>query len=262
MAEKRARASEGVTPIHRRPNRWSPLGVMLLGLAIVALGCSGGTPQGPDLAAKRKAMVADQIAARGVRDALVLKAMSEVPRHLFVPAGLAGEAYGDHPLPIGEGQTISQPYIVALMTECLALKGGEKVLEVGTGSGYQAAVLARIAASVDTIEINGPLARQAALTLERLGIANVHVRAGDGFFGWPGDAPFDAIIVTAAAPEVPPALFAQLAEGGRLVIPIGDVQTYQRLTVITKRGGKPRVEQVLDVRFVPMTGEILKKKKQ
>jgi protein-L-isoaspartate(D-aspartate) O-methyltransferase len=206
-------------------------------------------------------MVADQIAARGVRDPLVLQAMSEVPRHLFVPASLIDQAYRDYPLPIGEGQTISQPYIVALMTECLALKGGERVLEVGTGSGYQAAVLARIAARVDTIEINGALARQAAATLERLGLGNVRVRAGDGFFGWPEDAPFDAIVVTAAAPEVPPALFAQLAEGGRLVIPIGDVQTYQQLTVVTKMNGQPRIERVLDVRFVPMTGEILKKRK-
>jgi protein-L-isoaspartate(D-aspartate) O-methyltransferase len=252
--------SIGRAGIHRRPNLLSPLGVIFLGLEISVLGCQGRTQGGPDLAATRKAMVADQIAARGVRDPLVLKAMSEVPRHLFVPAVLADEAYGDYPLPIGEGQTISQPYIVALMTECLALKGGERVLEVGTGSGYQAAVLARIAASVDTIEIHSTLARQAGSTLERLGFTNVRVRAGDGFFGWPEDAPFDAIIVTAAAPEVPPALFAQLAEGGRLVIPIGDVQTYQRLTVVTKHNGKPRIEQVLDVRFVPMTGEIQKKK--
>ena len=248
------------TQIHRRSNLLSPLGVMLLGLQMAALGFLGGAQDEPDLAAKRKAMVARQIAARGVGDPLVLKAMSEVPRHLFVPAGVAGEAYQDYPLPIGEGQTISQPYIVALMTECLTLEGGEKVLEVGTGSGYQAAVLGRIAASVYTIEINGTLARQAAATLERLGFANIHVRAGDGFFGWPEEAPFDAMMVTAAAPDVPPALFAQLAEGGRLVIPLGDPRTYQRLTVITKRKGKPRVEQVLDVRFVPMTGEILKKK--
>ena len=253
--------SKGRAGIHRRVNLLSPLGVMVLGLEIAVLGWPGGMPGGQDLAAERKAMVADQIAARGVRAPLVLKAMSEVPRHLFVPAGLAGEAYGDYPLPIGEGQTISQPYIVALMTECLALKGGEKVLEVGTGSGYQAAVLARIAGRVDTIEINGPLARQAASTLERLGFANVHIRAGDGFFGWPEEAPFDAIIVTAAAPGIPPALFAQLAEGGRLVIPVGDVQTTQRLTVVIKRGGRPQIEQVLDVRFVPMTGEVLRKKK-
>lgn len=253
--------SNGRAPIHRRPNLLSPLGVMLLGLEIAVLGCLGGTPGGSDFAAKRKAMVAGQVAARGIRDALVLKAMSEVPRHLFVPADVAEQAYGDHPLPIGEGQTISQPYIVALMTECLALKGGEKVLEIGTGSGYQAAVLGRIAAAVFTIEINDTLARRAAETLERLGYGNVHVRSGDGFFGWPEEAPFDAIIVTAAAPEVPPALFAQLAEGGRLVIPLGDVRTYQRLTVVTKRNGKPSVERVLDVRFVPMTGEILKIRK-
>ncbi len=252
--------SKGRAPIHRRPNPLSPLGVMLLGLGIAVLGYQGGTSGGPDFAAQRRAMVAGQIAARGIRDALVLKAMSEVPRHLFVPADVAEEAYGDHPLPIGEGQTISQPYIVALMTECLALKGGEKVLEIGTGSGYQAAVLGRIAGDVFTIEINDTLARRAAETLERLGFGNIHVRSGDGFFGWPREAPFDAVIVTAAAPEVPPALFAQLAEGGRLVIPLGDVQTYQRLTVVTKRNGEAHVERVLDVRFVPMTGEILKKK--
>jgi protein-L-isoaspartate(D-aspartate) O-methyltransferase len=252
--------SNGRAPIHRRPNLLSPLGVMLLGLAIAVLGYQGGMSGGPDFAAQRRAMVAGQIAARGIRDALVLKAMSEVPRHFFVPADVVEEAYGDHPLPIGEGQTISQPYIVALMTECLALKGGEKVLEIGTGSGYQAAVLGRIAGDVFTIEINDTLARRAAETLERLGFGNIHVRSGDGFFGWPQEAPFDAIIVTAAAPEVPPALFAQLAEGGRLIIPLGDVQTYQRLTVVTKRNGKAHIERVLDVRFVPMTGEILKKK--
>ena len=253
--------SNGRAPIHRRPNLLSPLGVMLLGLEIAVLGCPGVAASGPDFAAKRKAMVAGQVAARGIRDALVLKAMSDVPRHLFVPADVAEQAYGDHPLPIGEGQTISQPYIVALMTECLALRGSEKVLEVGTGSGYQAAVLGRIAAAVFTIEINDTLARRAAGTLERLGYKNVHVRSGDGFFGWPEEAPFDAIIVTAAAPEVPPALIAQLAEGGRLVIPLGDVRTYQRLTVVTKRNGKPSIERVLDVRFVPMTGEILKIRK-
>jgi protein-L-isoaspartate(D-aspartate) O-methyltransferase len=228
--------------------------------ALLLTGMAAAQPDAAGYAAQRKAMVSRQIAARGVRDPLVLKAMSEVPRHLFVPADLAAEAYRDTPLPIGEGQTISQPYIVALMTECLALDGSEKVLEVGTGSGYQAAVLGRIAASVDTIEIHPGLARRAAATLERLGYSNVHVRAGDGFFGWPEEAPFDAVIVTAAAPEVPPALFAQLREGGRLVIPLGDPSASQRLTVVTKRQGKPRVERVLDVRFVPMTGEILKKK--
>jgi protein-L-isoaspartate(D-aspartate) O-methyltransferase len=245
---------------HRRPNRMSPLRVMLLGLAAALLASAGPSQSEAALAASRKAMVARQIAARGVRDPLVLRAMAEVPRHHFVPAASAAQAYEDHPLPIGRGQTISQPYIVALMTECLGLKGGEKVLEVGTGSGYQAAVLARIAGRVFSIEIDPALAAAAAGTLEGLGVRNVRVRSGDGFFGWPEEAPFDAIIVTAAAPEVPPALLAQLAEGGRLVLPLGDPATFQRLTVITKRAGKSRAEAVLDVRFVPMTGEILKRK--
>ena len=205
-------------------------------------------------------MVVSQISGRGVRDPAVLRAMAEVPRHLFVLPAHIDQAYEDYPLPIAEGQTISQPYIVALMTECLALDKGDKVLEVGTGSGYQAAVLSRIIASVFTIEIHEELARRAAETLERLGYGNVRVRAGDGFFGWPEEAPFDGVIVTCAVPEVPPALFAQLAEGGRLVIPLGDVHAFQRLTVISKKAGQPVVKQVLDVRFVPMTGEALKKK--
>lgn len=243
-----------------RPNPLSPLGVMALGLLLAAAGAGGRAQTEADFAARRRAMVTLQIAARGVRDARVLAAMAEIPRHLFVPAEAAGQAYEDHPVPIGAGQTISQPYVVAFMTECLKLQGREKVLEVGTGSGYQAAVLGRLAASVFTIEIEAGLARRAAALLGRLGFANVHVRAGDGFFGWPEEAPFDAVMVTAAAPEVPPALFAQLAEGGRLIIPLGDPAAFQRLTVITKRAGRPRVERVLDVRFVPMTGEILKKK--
>lgn len=245
---------------HRRSNRMSPLGVMLSGLVLAVGPLFPASQSDANFAAKRKAMVAGQIAARGIRDPRVLAAMSDVPRHLFVPPDVAGQAYEDYPLAIGNGQTISQPYIVALMTERLALKGGEKVLEVGTGSGYQAAVLARTAGRVLSIEIDAALAERAARTLERLGFGNVRVRAGDGFFGWPEEAPFDAIVVTAAAPEVPPALFAQLAEGGRLVIPLGDPRTYQRLTVVTKRNGKARTEQVLDVRFVPMTGEILRKK--
>jgi protein-L-isoaspartate(D-aspartate) O-methyltransferase len=251
---------QGWGKIHRRPNRMSPLGVMLLGLAIAAQAFFRVGQSEAAWAALRKAMVEGQIAARGIRDPRVLAAMADVPRHLFVPRDLAGRAYEDTPLPIGEGQTISQPYIVALMTECSALEGGDKVLEVGTGSGYQAAVLARIAGRVFTLEIDRTLAVRAAETLERLGIGNVRVRAGDGFFGWPEEAPFDAIIVTAAAPEVPPALFAQLAEGGRLVLPLGDPRTFQRLTVITKEAGEPRVRRILDVRFVPMTGEILKKR--
>jgi protein-L-isoaspartate(D-aspartate) O-methyltransferase len=246
--------------IHRRPNLVSPLGVMLLGLAIGAPAVLRfGQGEAP-WAALRKAMVADQIAARGIRDPRVLAAMAVIPRHAFVPRDVAGQAYEDTPLPIGEGQTISQPYIVALMTECLALQEGDRVLEVGTGSGYQAAVLARIVKRVFTIEIDRVLAARATETFERLAIGNVRVRTGDGFFGWPEEAPFDAIIVTAATPEVPPALFAQLTEGGRLVLPLGDPRTFQRLTVITKQAGEPRVKRILDVRFVPMTGEILKKK--
>jgi protein-L-isoaspartate(D-aspartate) O-methyltransferase len=245
----------------RRSNRMSPRGVRLLGLlSLLAAGLAGGQDEAA-FAARRERMVATQIAARGVRDPRVLGAMAEVPRHLFVPAGSADRAYEDYPLPIGGGQTISQPYIVAFMTERLALGPGAKVLEVGTGSGYQAAVLARIAAEVYTVEIHEELARQAAATLERLGVRNVRVRSGDGFFGWPEAAPFDGIMVTAAAPEVPPALFAQLKEGARLILPLGDPGGFQVLTVVTKRRGKPVREAVLDVRFVPMTGEIQKKKR-
>ena len=241
-------------------NPLSPRGVIFLGLAAALTGAFAGNQDEAALAARRERMVASQIRARGVRDPLVLRAMSEVPRHLFVPAGSVAEAYEDYPLAIGEGQTISQPYIVALMTERLALGPESKVLEIGTGSGYQAAVLARIAAKVFTIEIHEALARQAAATLERLGVRNVEVRAGDGFFGWPGEAPFDGVMVTCAVPDVPPALFAQLKEGGRLVLPLGDPRTYQILTVVTKRRGKPVRETILDVRFVPMTGEAQKKK--
>ncbi|NTU51174.1 MAG: protein-L-isoaspartate(D-aspartate) O-methyltransferase [Candidatus Aminicenantes bacterium] len=233
---------------------------MIIGVFFALAAGLAGSQEDAVLAARRKRMVAAQIEARGVRDPQVLKAMSEVPRHLFVPARSVDLAYEDHPLPIGEGQTISQPYIVALMTERLAVGKDAKVLEIGTGSGYQAAVLAGIAAKVFTIEIHDELARQAAATLERLGYGNVQVRAGDGFFGWPEEAPFDGIIVTAAARDVPPDLFAQLKEGCRLVIPLGDPQTYQVLTVVTKRRGKAVVDEILDVRFVPMTGEAIKKK--
>jgi len=204
-------------------------------------------------------MVEEQVAARGVRDPRVLEAMSAVPRHLFVPAGLREEAYGDFPLPIGEGQTISQPYIVALMTESAGLRAGERVLEVGTGSGYQAAVLSKLAGAVFSIEINDVLARRAAATLAALGCSNVRVRSGDGFFGWPEESPFDAVLITCAVDRVPPRLFDQLAERGRLVLPLGDARSYQTLTVVTKKGGKPVVRGLIDVRFVPMTGEAIKK---
>jgi protein-L-isoaspartate(D-aspartate) O-methyltransferase len=232
--------------------------VAILGVLLDLLAAPGKDDD--PFASRRKAMVAEQVAARGVRDSAVLEALRSVPRHLFVPAELRGEAYGDFPLPIGEGQTISQPYIVGLMTESLNLGKGDRVLEIGTGSGYQAAVISLLAAMVYSVEINERLARRAGETLAELGYANVRVKSGDGFFGWPEEAPFDAIIVTCAVDRVPPRLFNQLAEGGRLVLPLGDSQTYQQLTLITKRGGKMIVRKSIDVRFVPMTGEALKKR--
>jgi protein-L-isoaspartate(D-aspartate) O-methyltransferase len=198
-------------------------------------------------------MVEDQIRARGVEDPLVLRAMRQVPRHLFVPPELAQVAYTDGALPIGLGQTISQPYIVALMTELAELRGGETVLEIGTGSGYQAAILSGIADTVYTIEIVGPLAASAAARLDSLGYANVVVRVGDGYQGWAEHAPFDAVVVTAAPDHVPKPLVAQLAVGGRLVIPVGD--TYQELLQITKTEDGVEERRIIPVRFVPMTGE-------
>jgi protein-L-isoaspartate(D-aspartate) O-methyltransferase len=205
----------------------------------------------------REAMVREQIEARGVKDPLTLRALRKVPRHELVPADVRGSSYEDHPLPIGHEQTISQPYIVAFMTEALGLKGGETVLEVGTGSGYQAAVLAEIAARVYTIEIVEPLATRARADLARLGYRNAEVRAGDGYKGWPEAAPFDAIIVTAAAPTIPAPLKEQLKDGGRLVIPVGEDD--QRLMVLTRRGAQFEERVLLPVRFVPMTGEIREK---
>lgn len=204
--------------------------------------------------AEREGMVAQQIEARGVKDARVLAALRKVPRHEFVGTGEAREAYGDHPLPIGHAQTISQPYVVAFMTEQLGLAGGERVLEVGTGSGYQAAVLAEIAREVYTIEIVAPLADEARARLARLGYGNVSVRAGDGYAGWPEAAPFDAIIVTAAAPRVPEPLRQQLKDGGRLILPVGE--DAQELLLITRRGERYEERRVLPVRFVPMTGKV------
>ncbi len=218
-----------------------------------AIGADGqGSSADPNRA--REEMVAGQIVARGVSDAQTLAALRSVPRHLFVPEAVAAQGYDDHPLPIGHGQTISQPYIVAFMTQALALRGGERVLEVGTGCGYQAAVLAEIAAQVYTIEIVKPLAEEAAARLTRLGHANVQARAGDGALGWPEAAPFDAIMVTAAAPRIPPALGQQLREGGRLILPLGD--DVQELVIVTRRGERFEERRLLPVRFVPMMGKV------
>jgi protein-L-isoaspartate(D-aspartate) O-methyltransferase len=202
----------------------------------------------------RARMVDQQIAARGIADPRVLAAMRTVPRHRFVDLSQAANAYDDRPLPIGRGQTISQPYIVAYMTELLGLEPGAKVLEVGTGCGYQAAVLAEIAREVYTIEIVKSLADGAADLLPRLGYGNVHVRHGDGYAGWPDQAPFDGIVVAAAPDHVPPALVAQLAVGARLVIPVGDAD--QEIRVITKTAGGDREERLIPVRFVPLTRDV------
>ena len=208
-----------------------------------------------DASARRAAMVDHQIASRGIRSELVLGAMRAVPREAFLPASLAEFAYDDTPLPIAEGQTISQPYIVALMTEALRLEGGERVLEIGTGSGYAAAVLSRIAHDVYTVERVGQLAERAAATLADLGCVNIHVLHGDGTLGWPDHAPYDAIVVAAGGPDVPEALKAQLAVGGRLVIPIGSDRHVQELVRVTRRSRDDyETEEIADVRFVPLTG--------
>ncbi|HEY7515340.1 MAG TPA: protein-L-isoaspartate(D-aspartate) O-methyltransferase [Vicinamibacteria bacterium] len=222
--------------------------------AATTVACAAPVGDEPNLVQARERMVVQQIEARGVKDEATLEALRSVPRHLFVPPSVRAEAYDDHPLPIGHGQTISQPYIVAFMTEALAIAPGETVLEVGTGSGYQAAVLARIAAKVYTIEIVEPLAREAEERLAALGYASVSVRAGDGYQGWPEKAPFDGIVVTAAAPRIPAPLKQQLKDGGRLVIPVGDEM--QEIVVVTRHGNRFEERRVLPVRFVPMTGEV------
>ncbi len=209
-----------------------------------------------DYSTQRENMVRFQIARRGVRSQLVLDAMRAVPRERFLPAVRADFAYDDSPLPIGQGQTISQPYVVAFMSDALELAGGEKVLEIGTGSGYAAAVLAEIAADVYTIERIAGLADMANSVLESLGYDNVRVRHGDGTLGWPEEAPFDAIVVTAGAPCVPESLKGQLAIGGRLVIPVGSTQAYQKIVRITRIDEDTfESEQLLPVRFVPLIGE-------
>ncbi len=226
--------------------------------AVLTLACAlqgaGGTKETVSrMEALRLEMVRTQIEALGIADLEVLRAMRAVPRHEFVPEEMRRFAYEDRPLPIGDGQTISQPYIVALMTELARPRKGSRVLEIGTGSGYQAAVLAEMGAEVHTIEIIPALAEEAHRTLESLGYKGIRYRVGDGYRGWPEAAPFDAVIVTAAPGHVPQPLVDQLKEGGRLVIPVGEGSQY--LEVVTRTAGASRKETITAVRFVPMTGE-------
>ncbi len=209
---------------------------------------------------RRQLMVEKDIKARGISDAKVLQAMGKVPRHLLVDEYIRDRVYEDYPLPIGEGQTISQPYVVALMTESLKLKPGDKVLEIGTGSGYQAVILAEIVKDVYTIEIRRGLAEKAEKRLNELGYKNIRIKYGDGYFGWEEQAPFDAIIITASANHIPPPLIKQLKEGGRLIIPLGSTVYYQTLTLATKIKGELDLEQISSVVFVPMVGEMEKRK--
>lgn len=217
---------------------------------LFAGGCQGSADP---MQKKRNDMVESQIAARGIRDPRVLEAMRTVPRHLFVPPAEEASAYDDRPLPIGSGQTISQPYIVAFMAEQLRLTGKEKVLEIGTGSGYSTAILASLAFRVYSIEIRPELSHEAKERLAKLGVKNVELRAADGYRGWPEEAPFDAILVTAAPERIPPPLLEQLASEGRMVIPVGAF--YQELKVIKRQGGGYSEKSVLPVRFVPFVGE-------
>jgi protein-L-isoaspartate(D-aspartate) O-methyltransferase len=271
----------------RRPNnriKLSRIGVVLLCLAALALlagttflawfGKPRGEPtqapspmiaevspsatgqlQSDERLEERMDMVETQIRRRGVTDDDVLTAMETVPRHEFVPDQYKSQAYADHPLPIGYGQTISQPYIVALMTELLNLHNTDRVLEIGTGSGYQAAILAEIVGEVYTVEIVEPLAAEARDRLKRLGYTNVHVLSADGYYGWKEHAPYDAIIVTCAPDHIPQPLVQQLTDGGKLVIPVGPPGGYQTLWQITKQGTEVKKRNVTGVLFVPLTGE-------
>jgi protein-L-isoaspartate(D-aspartate) O-methyltransferase len=239
---------------------------LLLAGWLTGLGSRGNAAPAPaaqaadPFAAARQQMVISQLLStgRGITNARVIAAMTKVPRHEFVPERLRTQAYDDRPLPIGHGQTISQPFIVAFMTEQLDPNPSDRVLEIGTGSGYQAAVLAEVVKEIYTIEIVEPLAQRAAADLKRLGYTNIHVRAGDGYKGWAEAAPFDSVIVTCAPEQVPKPLVEQLKDGGRIIIPIGPLWN-QELVLLRKRGGKLEQKAVLPVRFVPMTGRAQRK---
>lgn len=215
--------------------------------------------QADPVATARRSMIEHDLKGRDITDPAVLQAMHDVPRHRFVGPALQAQAYADCPLPIGHGQTISQPYVVAFMTQMLEVRPEDKILEIGTGCGYQAAVLARLAQQVYTIEIVKPLADDARTLLAELGYKNISVKTGDGFEGWREHAPFDKIILTCAVKEIPPALIEQLQDGGRIISPIGATGGVQQLVLATKTNGELKHKQVLPVRFVPMTGKALEK---
>jgi protein-L-isoaspartate(D-aspartate) O-methyltransferase len=230
----------------------------LLFVAIATTGCGQQVPTAVDLAAQRQRMVEQQLKPRGIKDERVLAAMAKVPREEFIPVDVRPSAYEDGPLPIGYDQTISQPYVVAFMTEQLRPKRSDRVLEIGSGSGYQAAILGELVAEVYTIEIVEPLAKSAEATLQRFGYKNVHIKVGDGYKGWPEEAPFDAIIVTCAPEKVPQPLVDQLKDGGRMVIPVGE-RFAQQLYLLEKKNGQLKESITLPVRFVPMLREAQKK---
>jgi protein-L-isoaspartate(D-aspartate) O-methyltransferase len=226
----------------------------LLFLLLLGASCKPEKTSAREFAVDRERMVKQQVAMRGVTEERLLTAMRKVPREQFVPEPVRGQSYSDGPLPIGYDQTISQPFVVAFMTEKLRLRPTDRVLEIGTGSGYQAAILAELAAEVYTIEIVEPLGKRAAQTLQRLGYKNVQVKIGDGYQGWPEHAPFDAVIVTCAPDHVPRPLVEQTKEGGRIVIPVGRAGD-QTLYLLEKKNGRLEQRDVLPVSFVPMTGE-------
>lgn len=235
--------------------------IFIIAFSVVLLTCSTQCGEKDLYLAARQRMVKEDIQGRGIDDQRVLQAMLKVERHLFVPESYRPMAYADRPLPIGEGQTISQPYVVALMTSHLHLMPTDTVLEIGTGSGYQTAVLAELSKEVYSIEIIEQLARTAQERLQALGYKNAWVKCGDGFYGWPEHAPYDAIMITCATATIPERLVEQLGEGGRMILPLGAEPFSQSLTLVTKQAGKLEKKPITDVVFVPMTGEMGKGKK-